>query len=108
MAVARGLRRRFGAERHRHKLAARLANASPGTAAGWLQGRKPPEGLHLARLMARADEVLEEVLSLIGRGELARRAHVLRRIKKAEAFLQEATAMLARGEENGEENAVAE
>jgi len=84
-AVAGALRREFGAVPGSVKQVVRITGANERAVRNWFEGRNAPSGENLVILMGRSDEVLETILQLAGRQELA----TARRLSSARDKLHE-------------------
>lgn len=84
-AVAGALRREFGAVPGSVKQVVRITGANERAVRNWFEARNAPSGENLVILMGRSDEVLETILQLAGRQELA----TARRLSSARDKLHE-------------------
>nr|WP_312051845.1 hypothetical protein [Brevundimonas diminuta] len=84
-AIAGALRREYGAVPGAVKQVVRITGANERAVRNWFEARNAPSGENLVILMGRSDEVLETILQLAGRQELA----TARRLSSARDKLHE-------------------
>src|ERR1700730_14156310 len=70
-AIAYALRNRLGSTHQATKIVMRWTGAGERTVKNWLAGISGPSGQHLVELIRHSDEVLEVLLLLAGRKQVA-------------------------------------
>jgi len=72
LAIADALRRGFGGSRSSVKMVVALTGANERAVQNWFAAKNGPNGENLIDLMRHSDEVLETVLLMAGRADLAK------------------------------------
>lgn len=81
------VRRRYGEHKSGHKALAERVRCGMRTVAGWFQGQSTPHFKHVLMMM-QDDELLEEMLRLAGRDDIADIPAALAKIKAAQEALK--------------------
>ncbi len=102
MAVAYALKSQLGATHRAVKIIMRWTGAGERTVKNWLAGVSGPNGQHLVELIRNSDEVLDVLLLMAGRQQIAAAKKLVDVRNKLAETIQQVDELMSEGKPRGE------